>query len=137
MLQIRRSENFIIIVTRSLNYDRQTMKAPAAFFLLLVSATSAVAQGHRISGQFDSLPFEDFTRQVEQQVPVHFYYKPEWIPDIVITASGEEMDLQELLTSHLSEKDIYLVFLDVNKIVLFRGVNPVRRLPGFKRISDE
>ena len=110
---------------------KQVIFLIVCFFLVF----NTWAQGPSISGDFVNVPFKEFTLQVEQQVPLNFYFHEEWTNDVVINARGEGMDLLKILRDHLLEKELSVVFLDNNKIVVVKGEDPVSTLPDFSTLS--
>ncbi len=83
------------------------MKAIPWIILFIFVHSFAAAQGPVISGDFRDLPFDEFTREVEEQVPVKFVYRKEWTSDIRVSASGENMELSNILSDHFSKNDLY------------------------------
>ena len=101
--------------------------------LLLVSNTWS--QGPSISGDFNNVAFREFSIQVERQVPVTFYFQEEWTRDILINASGEGMDLLNVLRDNFSGKNLSVISLERNKIVIIKGENPISILPDYNPVS--
>ena len=107
------------------------MKIVSSILIYFLFALNIWAQGTTIRGNFNELPFEEFCEEVENQVSVRFYYKKEWTRDIFISAEGEALDLQGVLNDHLSDRNLSFVFLDGNKIIISKGLQPVTSLPDY------
>ena len=112
------------------------MKAVPLVILFFFMHTFAAAQGPFISGDFNDLPFEEFTRVVEEQVPVRFFYRKEWTGDLRISASGEKMELYKILSDHLSRKNLYYFFSDDQRIFITRDNPLITVLPDYAGIHE-
>ena len=111
------------------------MKAIPWIILFIVVQSFAAAQGPIISGDFRDLPFDEFTRKVEEQVPVKFVYRKEWTSDLRISASGENMELYKILSDHLSRNDLHY-FSSENRIFITRDNPLVTVLPDYSGIDE-
>jgi hypothetical protein len=112
------------------------MKTLPLIILFYFVHSLAAGQGPVISGDFSDLPFDEFTREIEAQVPVKFIYRKEWTRDLRISASGEKMDLHRILSDHLSGKDLYCFFSDDNRIFITQHNPLVTILPDYAGISE-
>ena len=104
--------------------------------LNLLLVLNAGAQGPVISGHFINVPFYEFALQAEEQSGIGFHYKEEWTRDIFINAQGKEMDLVEILKENFTNRDLSVVLLDNNKIIILSGEEPVMILPEYFASSD-
>ncbi len=98
-------------------------------FIFVHSFTAA--QGPVISGDFKDLPFDEFTQEVEEQVPVKFVYRKEWTRDLRISASGDNLELYKILSDHLSRNDLYYFSRD-DKIFITSHHPLVTELPDYE-----
>ena len=112
------------------------MKALPLIILIILAHSYAAAQGPLISGDFRDLPFDEFVREVEEQVPVKFVYRKEWTRDLRISASGENMELYKILSDHLSRNDLYYFFSDDYRIFITRDNPLVTVLPDYAGIEE-
>ena len=71
------------------------MRTVPLIILFILAHSFVAAQGPVISGNFTDLAFDEFTREVEKQVPVKFVYRKEWTRELRISASGENMELEK------------------------------------------
>ena len=111
------------------------MKAIPWIILFIFVHSFAAAQGPVISGDFRDLPFDEFTREVEEQVPVKFVYRKEWTRDLRISASGENMELYKILSDHLSRNDLHY-FSSENRIFITMDNPLVTVLPDYSGIDE-
>jgi len=111
------------------------MKAIPWIILFIFVHSFAAAQGPIISGDFRDLPFDEFTREVEEQVPVKFVYRKEWTRDLRISASGENMELYKILSDHLSRNDLHY-FSSENRIFITMDNPLVTVLPDYSGIDE-
>ncbi|MCK4855054.1 MAG: carboxypeptidase-like regulatory domain-containing protein, partial [Bacteroidales bacterium] len=107
------------------------MKAVTLIILIIFAHSFAAAQGPVISGDFSDLPFDEFAREVEEQVRVKFVYRKEWTSDLRISASGDNMELYKILADHLSMNDLYYFFSDDYRIFITRDNPLVTTLPDY------
>jgi hypothetical protein len=112
------------------------MKTLPLIVLFLFMHLFAAGQRLLISGNFRDLPFDEFTREVEAQVPVKFVYRKQWTRDLRISASGEKLDLRRILSDHLSGKDLNCFFSDDNRIFITQHNPLVIKLPDYAGISE-
>ncbi len=59
------------------------------------------------SGNFDDVPFQEFTGSVEEQTGASFYFYDTWVKGIRVTASGKGLSLHQVLTRVLLPAGIY------------------------------
>jgi hypothetical protein len=111
------------------------MKALPLIILFVFMHSLAAAQGPLISGNFRDLPFDEFTRKVEEQVPVKFVYRKEWTRDLRISASGENLELYKVLSDHLSRNDLNY-FSSGDRIFITRDQPLVAVLPDYEGIDE-
>ena len=111
------------------------MKTVSLIIMFILAHSFAVAQGPVITGNFTDLAFDEFTREVEKQVPVTFVYRKEWTREIRISASGENMELFKILSDHLSRNNLY--FVSSGKRIFITRDNPlVDALPDYEVIEE-
>ena len=108
----------------------------AWIIIFLFMHALASAQGPVISGDFNDLPFDEFVREVEAQLPVKFIYRKEWTRDLRISASGENMDLNKILSEHFSGKDLFCYFSSDNRIFITRDHPLVTNLPDYDSADE-
>ncbi len=108
---------------------------PLVILFCLIHSRAA-GQGPYISGDFNNLPFDEFTRKVEAQVPVKFVYRKAWTRDLSISASGEKMDLHRILSDHLSGKDMFFYISRDHRIFITQHHPLVTMLPDYAGISE-
>ena len=58
---------------------------------------SAQAPEYRITWDYGGMTFRDFVNEVEADAPVRFFYREEWIKDLVLTYIGDNPLLTDLL----------------------------------------
>jgi hypothetical protein len=112
------------------------MKTVPLIILFFIVHSFAAGQGPVISGDFSDLPFDEFAREVEAQLPVKFVYRKQWTRDLRISASGEKMELHRILSDHLARKELYYFFSDDNRIFITRNNPLVTALPDYDGISE-
>jgi hypothetical protein len=67
-------------------------------FILIVTRTAAQDNDVIISADFQDTPFSEFVNRVEQQTDVRFYYNLNLVKDIRISASGQQVSLNQTLS---------------------------------------
>jgi len=111
------------------------MKTVPLIILFILAHSFVAAQGPVISGNFTNLAFDEFTREVEQQVPVKFIYRKEWTRELRISARGENMELDKILSDHLTGKNLYYLFSG-KRIFITRDNPLVAMLPDYAGIDE-
>lgn len=81
---------------------------------LLHYAVPGTAQQEKlyISGDYKLVSFPDFAIDIEKQIPVRFMFHPEMVDSVFITASFEQVEIEDVLKT---------VFKNTNCDYLFRG----------------
>jgi len=111
------------------------VRTVSLIILFILAHSFVAAQGPVISGNFTDLAFDEFTREVEQQVPVNFIYRKEWTRELRISARGENMELDKILSEHLSGKNLYYLFSG-KRIFITRDNPLVTILPDYAGIDE-
>jgi hypothetical protein len=112
------------------------MRTPLiAGLLLMVVHLSAQQPDFPVRGSFKSLPFAEFVRQVEEQTGAHFFYRPEWIDSITVTATGDSMSLRKILTGCFAKTGLFF-YVDTEKnIILTKGTGISAYLPDIQEVT--
>lgn len=77
-----------------------------------------------ISGGFSDLPFMRFVEEVERQSRIRFYYREEWVSEVRIDATGENISLKHILDSALLQAGIQY-YMDAHGQVFITGRSPI------------
>jgi len=78
-----------------------------SLFILLPVAWPQKISNNIISGTYNNLPFDKFAKQLKEQHNITIYYKPEWVENVIVTASGDSIHLATLLDRLLRSKGVY------------------------------
>ncbi len=78
-----------------------------SLFFLLPVTWSQERSYNIISGTYNNLPFGEFAKQLKEQYNITIYYKPEWVENVTVTASGDSIHLATLLDHLLKSKGVY------------------------------
>ena len=100
------------------------------FFLV---ALQTVAQEHDVnfSGDLRDLPFSEFVNIVEQQTDAHFFYLEDWIEEIKISISGEEISLQRTLSTLLPQAGLHYYIDEELQVLIYSEQNVIFTLPDY------
>ncbi len=71
-----------------------------------------------IKWNYQDLPFKDFAAKVENEFPLRFFYRDEWINDLKLGSYGEDIPLSKLLDNLFSGKSLYYFADNFGNIVL-------------------
>lgn len=76
---------------------------------LLTIPVGSLGQGDTIEVEikFRDAPFEDFVRSVEARYPVRFFYKSNWVSNIVITETTGQQTLGSILERALEDHGLF------------------------------
>ncbi|MBN1602318.1 MAG: carboxypeptidase-like regulatory domain-containing protein, partial [Chitinispirillaceae bacterium] len=83
-----------------------------------------------VSGSFNNTPFVDFVEEIENNTSLRFYFISDWVKEIRITASGNNLSLGKILDAKLKELGMQL-YREGNSIFIFPGEGIVTELPSF------
>jgi hypothetical protein len=97
-------------------------------FLLLISTSTFGQDIKTISGQFNSLSFDQFVSQVEQQTGYHFLYKTEWTDSLSITLNITNEKLDKVLDMAFAGTDLHYSIYE-NNIYVIKGKQLLTDLP--------
>lgn len=59
-----------------------------------------------ISGAYTNIDFNEFVVEIENQYPVRFYYRPEWVDSLIVTGSFTHQPLGEVISSILKDTNL-------------------------------
>jgi hypothetical protein len=76
---------------------------------------------YTITWDYHNQSFKDFTARVEENFPVRFFYKDEWVNDLKITFYRENISLRELLSDLFSGLSLYYFIDDNGNIVITKN----------------
>ncbi|MEA1887411.1 MAG: TonB-dependent receptor [Bacteroidota bacterium] len=63
-----------------------------------------------ISGNYDNTPFNVFADDLKSRYGIGIYFRPEWVIELRVTASGDSINLTSLLYDLLTPHDIHFVY---------------------------
>lgn len=88
-----------------------------------------------ISGNYHNSPFQSFVEEIERSTSLRFYYAYDWVKEITITASGNKMNLKQILNDHVKKAGLeYLI--EGNSIFIFQGDPIITGLPSYSAFAE-
>jgi hypothetical protein len=101
--------------------------------VIFLVAMQTVAQEHDVtfSGNLTGLPFSEFVDYVEQQTDAHFFYLEDWIKEIRISISGDQISLQRTLSNVLPGAGLYFYIDEDLKIFIYTEQAIIFTLPDY------
>ena len=69
-----------------------------------------------ISGDFEGVPFEDFVRIVESSTDYQFYYKQDWVKEIILEGNYTNQSISDILDNELKGSSL---FFHINESRIF------------------
>ncbi len=101
--------------------------------VIFLLALQTAAQEHDVtfSGDLSDLPFSEFVDYVEQQTDAHFFYLEDWIKEIRISISGEEISLQRTLSNVLPGAGLHFYIDEDLKIFIYTEQAIIFTLPDY------
>ncbi|MCU0378113.1 MAG: TonB-dependent receptor [Bacteroidales bacterium] len=109
--------------------------------LILILAASfagfAAAQkpDYKITWDYAGLKFSDFAERVEQETPLRFYFRDDWVSGLVIPDAGENPLLTVVLNYSFAGQGIYYFIDDKGNIVITKDI--MIRLTGSEKATDD
>ena len=88
-----------------------------------------------VSGSYNNSPFSSFVEDVERSTPLRFYYLSDWIKEIDITASGNSMNLRQILNDHLKKAGLEFL-IEGDCIFIFQGDPIITELPSYSSFAE-
>jgi hypothetical protein len=98
--------------------------------LFLLCKISGQQPDITVSGSYNNSPFLSFVEDVERSTPLRFYYSSDWIKEINITASGNNMNLRQILNDHLKKAGLEFL-IEGYCIYIYQGDPIITRLPSY------
>ena len=89
--------------------------------LIMLSVSLKAQEQYAISGDYDGLSFKDFATRVENQLNVRFFYKDEWVKDIVVREYIECSDLKCILDKLFSDRDLFYYIDKAGNVVITKN----------------
>ncbi|HEY5825164.1 MAG TPA: TonB-dependent receptor [Cyclobacteriaceae bacterium] len=100
----------------------------STFFLFLISFSAFGQEGKTVSGEFNSLSFEQFADRIEQQTDYHFLYKKEWTDSLSITLSVTNEKVEKVLDLAFTGSDLHYSIYE-NNVYVIKGKQLFTDLP--------
>ena len=96
------------------------MRRILLFILLTTFITDLSSQPCSIiiEESFDSIPFVEFVRHVENNYSMHFYLKRNWIDTLYISHKEKFSSLREILDESLKETNLSYYIYNCNKVII-------------------
>ncbi|HUU99707.1 MAG TPA: TonB-dependent receptor [Bacteroidales bacterium] len=89
--------------------------------LILIPRNLSGQEKYRLTWEYKNLSFRDFVIKTENLHQVKFFYKEEWVKDLILGDYGESVTLHEVLDNLLRETNIYYFIDDAGNIVLTKN----------------
>lgn len=82
-----------------------------------------------IHQEYDSIPFVEFAKEIEQTYHVNFYFKEEWIDSLFVSNHRIPNNLSQILNDCLKNSSISYYLYNCNKIILSKNYEYVSGIP--------
>lgn len=99
-------------------------------------AMPPVKKSYLVSGDFRAMAFPDFADVVERQLKLVFVYKKEWIGDVRITASGDDLDLETIMEKSFKGRKLFFHIDEYGRVLISRDEPLVTELPDYTRQGE-
>ncbi len=115
------------------------MRKEILILFALLNSVCSVASEIEIyfSGEFNNSAFENFEKSVTLQTGVRFFYNKSWVRDIKITASGDSLELGEVLEPLLSGKNLFYYIDKEKNVFITNKLRLVAALPDYAFVQDK
>lgn len=105
-------------------------------FVLVFIQTEAQDHDVTFTADFRDVPFSEFAGALEQQAGIRFYYRYEWVENVKISVSGDQVSLRKTLFNALRPNGLNY-YITEGKQVFITGENPmVTTLPDYSFRKD-
>jgi hypothetical protein len=104
-------------------------------FLCFVNVLILRAQDVSITGKFQDAPLLEVIEAWEQMYPVHFFFDPETIEGILVSAEFQETPLEQCLVSILNKERLNFHISRDNQISIYKGVTLKKLFPEEDQIA--
>ncbi|RLD26645.1 MAG: hypothetical protein DRI70_05375 [Bacteroidetes bacterium] len=97
------------------------MKINAILALCLIGSTLAMkAQENTpvLSLEFSGTGFEEFANAVEDQTGIQFFYKKEWVGELVVNISADSLELSSVMQRILIGSGLYFQYIHPDRMVI-------------------
>ena len=78
---------------------------------------------YRITGTYVDRPFTEVVEDIENKIPVRFYFIEAWVEDLKVTGDFQDATLAEFMSGVLKGYDLQFVVFDPFTVVLTRDVS--------------
>jgi hypothetical protein len=108
------------------------------FFSIAVVFGANAQKTILLSGNFDSIPVEQFFRQVEATTPYYFFYDSKQLEGISVHLSVKDQPLQEVLKQAFASTDFFFSVDAQNRVFVTKKVQLITSLPKdfFKETNE-
>lgn len=90
----------------------------------------------KVTGRFNQTPFVEFVKELEGKYDLHFYYKDEWVKNLVVNATADSIPIEKLITDVLTPSLLDFVFTPPGTIILLPDKQGLSELPDYKTLAD-
>ncbi len=105
------------------------------FFLItcfyFISLSHAQTTTDRISGDYAGVKLADFLSEIEKKTSYRFYYKTEWISDIMVNRTIIKALVPDVLSEILAGSNLNFYIDDGKNVILYSGDPIITRLPDY------
>jgi len=96
------------------------------------------AQEHDVffSGNLDAVSFSEFVGLIEEKTDARFFYLEDWIKEITISVSGEDISVQKTLSVALQKAGLYFYINQYLEVFITPGQEIITVLPDYSMESS-
>jgi hypothetical protein len=105
------------------------MKQIKILILFVLVATSITTYSQRVVISLNNEPFQKLVDHIEANTPYKFYYQPQWIDSVFVSASGD-YDVRTLLTEVLQNTELSFAIDPTRNIYITKGRTILTSLPA-------
>ncbi len=91
--------------------------------MLFVLPNSSYSQENQVlTADFNNISFEGFVKEVEKQIPVKFFYKKEWVEEIIINKTYSNTPLEIALNDVINSAGLKFYIIQNNIIITYQYI---------------
>lgn len=106
------------------------------FFALSASLFGQTKNEVKISGRFEDTSFIQFSKEVERNYNVRFYFKDDWIKSLTINVIADSIPVSKLMDKILLSTTLDYVVLPPSTVIILPDKRFVHDLPEYRYSSD-
>jgi hypothetical protein len=117
------------------------MKQPAKLILILflfpLNLLAQQLEQIQIKSDYNRIPFIDLVREIEKDNDVHFFFKDEWVDDLIVSIKAQELPIDVLMKHLLGNTKLGFTYRTPGSVFLLPEKDYLAPIPEYESLENE